>query len=193
MVKYCILFSCICHYLLIAFSNYIYFPENNINVNNQNSNQKNINVSLVNANITKNKAEIPQLELQKEQQNNTKKISKENTKKANKKVIRKKSNNSENIKQVKKDNWQNQIRKQFNKLKKQHLFYPLAAIQNNIEGVVEVKIFLDNNGNVIISRIENSSGYEILDNAALRAVKTIKSLEENAPREFILPVRFSLK
>lgn len=189
MIKYCILFSCICHYLLIVVSNYIYLPKNNINKHNNN----NINVSLVNIKNISNKNEIPKLELQKQFQNNSEKISKKISEKISKKIVSKKSTNSKNIPQVKKNNWQNQIKQHFNKLKKQHLFYPLEAIQNNIQGVVEVKIFLDNNGNVIISRIENSSGYEILDNAALQAVKSIRSLEENAPREFILPVRFSLK
>lgn len=186
MIKYCILFSCVCHYLLITvFSNYNnYYSNNDIKTNKQN----NINVSLVNVKNIVNKNEIPKLELQKEIQKNIQNKSK--------KIVSKKLTNNnqkdKNIQQIKKDNWQTQIRKHFNKLKKQHLFYPLIAIQNNIQGVVEVKIFLDNNGNVIISRIENSSGYEILDNAALQAVKSIRSLEENAPREFILPVRFSL-
>ena len=82
--------------------------------------------------------------------------------------------------------------KAFSEIQKMTAQQIVDAIQNNIQGVVEVRIFLDNNGNVIISRVENSSGYEILDNAALKAVKSIKGLEENAPREFILPVRFSL-
>ncbi len=194
-MKYFILFSCICHYLLIIMANYFYFA-NNENVNRINSNSKNINISLK---IIKNNAELPKLELQKIRKNNNKNnknnsIVKSNTsEKKSKKVISKINNtNAQKIKQVKKENWQQQIKKQFSKLKKQQLFYPLVAIENNIQGVVEVKILLDNNGNVMVSRIENSSGYEILDNAALKAVKTLKSLEENAPREFILPVRFSL-
>lgn len=197
-MKYFILFSCICHYLLIIITNYFY-SINNENNNYITNNYKNINVSL---NIIKNNVEVPKLELQKTMQNNNKNnsIVKQNiSNKKSKKVISNKISNDKNIqkniqkiKQVKKENWQQQIKKQFSKLKKQQLFYPIVAIQNNIQGIVEVKILLDNNGNVMVCRIENSSGYEILDIAALKAVKTLKSLEENAPREFILPVRFSL-
>lgn len=199
MIKNCILFSCICHLLIVFFGDILLQKNSNNNNNNNNNNnaKNNINIELVNVKSSnKNNLEIPELKLK----DNTEKVaevkpknSEKDIKKNNKNIISKNKENSNKIKkEITKNNWQKQITKHFNKLKKRHLFYPLEAIQNNIQGVVEVRIFLDNNGNVIISRVENSSGYEILDNAALKAVKSIKGLEENAPREFILPVRFSL-
>ena len=73
------------------------------------------------------------------------------------------------------------------------LAYPLEAIERGLEGEVGVLLFLDASGNVIASRVESSSGYAVLDEAALRAARTLRSLPDSAPRETLLPVRFRLR
>ena len=73
------------------------------------------------------------------------------------------------------------------------LFYPAEAIERGLEGEALVLLFLDESGNAIAARIEASSGHAILDVAALRAARTLKSLPSSAPREALLPVRFRLR
>ena len=73
------------------------------------------------------------------------------------------------------------------------LLYPLEAVQRGLEGDVSVLLFLDAAGNVIASRVETSSGHRILDDAAVRAARTLRALPDNAPREALLPVRFRLR
>ncbi|GHT89629.1 hypothetical protein AGMMS49545_00370 [Betaproteobacteria bacterium] len=71
-------------------------------------------------------------------------------------------------------------------------YYPLEAIQNRIQGEAFVQIFLDENGHVIAARIEESSGYPILDTAALKAARALRSLPADGLESFVLPVRFRL-
>ena len=73
------------------------------------------------------------------------------------------------------------------------LFYPPEAIERGLEGEVLVLLFLDVAGNAIAARVESSSGHALLDAAALRAARTLKSLPAGAPREALLPVRFRLR
>ena len=53
--------------------------------------------------------------------------------------------------------------------------------------------FLDDAGHVIAARLEASSGHPILDEAAVRAARTLHDLPAGAPREALLPVRFRLR
>lgn len=73
------------------------------------------------------------------------------------------------------------------------LFYPLEAIERGLEGETLVLLFLDASGNAVAARIETSSGHAILDEAAVRAARTLRSLPDNAPREALVPVRFTLR
>lgn len=73
------------------------------------------------------------------------------------------------------------------------LFYPPEAIERGLEGEVLVLLFLDAGGNAIAARVESSSGHAILDNAAVRAARTLRSLPESAAREALVPVRFRLR
>ncbi len=75
----------------------------------------------------------------------------------------------------------------------QELFYPPEAIERGLEGEALVLLFLDESGNAIAARIEASSGHAILDAAAVRAARALKSLPASAPREALLPVRFRLR
>ena len=92
-----------------------------------------------------------------------------------------------------KKNWQDEIRQQFRKQHERQEFYPIEAISQGIEGEALVLVMLDPNGQVSAARIEESSGHRILDDAALRAVRALRSLPADAPRETLLPVRFRLR
>ena len=54
-------------------------------------------------------------------------------------------------------------------------------------------LFLDASGNAIAARIESSSGHALLDDAALRAVRSLRALPASSPREALLSVRFRLR
>jgi protein TonB len=83
-------------------------------------------------------------------------------------------------------------RRQLDQLARQEGFYPLEAIQNRWQGEAWVQIFLDENGHVIAARIEESSSYPILDDAALKAARALKSLPADGLESVVLPVRFRL-
>ena len=73
------------------------------------------------------------------------------------------------------------------------LFYPPEAIERGLQGETLVLLFLDESGNAVAARIEASSGHALLDEAAVRAARTLRSLPASAPREAIVPVRFRLR
>jgi protein TonB len=73
------------------------------------------------------------------------------------------------------------------------LLYPREAIEQGIEGEATVLLFLDERGDAIAARLEASSGSTLLDDAAVRAARTLRSLPAAAPREALLPVRFRLR
>ena len=69
----------------------------------------------------------------------------------------------------------------------------LAAFAQGLEGEVQVLLIINESGTVSAARVEQSSGQAILDEAALRAVRSLRSLPADAPREVVLPVRFRLR
>ena len=73
------------------------------------------------------------------------------------------------------------------------LLYPREAIEQGLEGEATVLLFLDESGNAIAARLEASSGHALLDDAAVRAARTLRGLPGSAPREALLPVRFRLR
>jgi protein TonB len=83
-------------------------------------------------------------------------------------------------------------RRQLDHLARQEGFYPLEAIQNRWQGEAWVQIFMDDNGHVIAARIEESSGYPILDAAALKAARALSALPADGLESVVLPVRFRL-
>jgi protein TonB len=90
-------------------------------------------------------------------------------------------------------NWQDEVKRQIKKLDERGLFYPAEAIAQGLDGEALVLLIINENGEVSAARIEQGSGHRILDDAALRAVRSLRSLPANAPRETLLPVRFRLK
>jgi protein TonB len=73
------------------------------------------------------------------------------------------------------------------------LLYPPEAIARGLQGEALVLLFLDASGNAIAARLEASSGYALLDDAAVHAARTLRALPSSAPREALLPVRFRLR
>ena len=73
------------------------------------------------------------------------------------------------------------------------LLYPAEAIERGLQGEALVLLFLDASGNAIAARLESSSGHALLDEAAVRAARTLRSLPGSEPREALLPVRFRLR
>lgn len=88
--------------------------------------------------------------------------------------------------------WQRAIREQFSRQQEAGLFYPSEAIRQGLEGEALVFMMLDADGNVVAARIEAGSGHELLDRAALDAVRRLRALPADAPQEALLPVRFLL-
>lgn len=76
---------------------------------------------------------------------------------------------------------------------RRELLYPREAIERGLQGEAVVLLFLDQSGSVIAARVEASSGYAILDDAAVRAVRSLRALPDSAPREALLAVRFRLR
>jgi protein TonB len=89
--------------------------------------------------------------------------------------------------------WTQAIRQHLKKLDDSGQFYPEEAIARGLEGEVLVLIIIDESGRVTAARVEQGSGHRILDDAALRAVRSLRSLPADAPREALLPVRFRLR
>ncbi|MBI2276801.1 MAG: TonB family protein [Dechloromonas sp.] len=88
--------------------------------------------------------------------------------------------------------WQEEVRKQFRQQDERGLFYPAEAIARGLEGEVLVLLILDETGHAVAARVEQGSGHPLLDNAALRAARALRSLPADAPRETLIPVRFRL-
>lgn len=89
--------------------------------------------------------------------------------------------------------WQSEVKQQLQKMDERGQFYPAEAIAQGLQGEVLILLMLSENGQVSAARVEESSGYPLLDNAALRAVRALHSLPADAPRETVLPVRFRLR
>ncbi len=89
--------------------------------------------------------------------------------------------------------WTQAVRQQLKKLDDAGQFYPAEAIARGLEGEVLVLIIIDESGRVTAARVEQGSGHRMLDDAALRAVRSLRSLPADAPREALLPVRFRLR
>jgi protein TonB len=75
----------------------------------------------------------------------------------------------------------------------EHLFYPPEAIARGIEGEVRLILTLSADGAVENVSIAASSGYPVLDNAAIKAAYAMGALTGASSRELILPVIFRLQ
>lgn len=89
--------------------------------------------------------------------------------------------------------WTQAVREHLKKLDAAGQFYPAEAIAQGLQGQVDVLLIIDETGKVAAARVEQGSGHAILDEAALRAVRSLQSLPADAPRQVVLPVRFRLR
>jgi protein TonB len=89
--------------------------------------------------------------------------------------------------------WTQTVREHLKKLDAAGQFYPAEAIAQDLQGEVDVLLVIDETGKVTAARVEQGSGHAILDEAALRAVRSLQSLPADAPRQVVLPVRFRLR
>jgi periplasmic protein TonB len=89
--------------------------------------------------------------------------------------------------------WTAAVSQHLRKLNDSGQFYPPEAIARGLEGEVLVLIIISESGQVTAARVEQSSGHHLLDDAALNAVRSLRSLPADAPREALLPVRFRLR
>ena len=89
--------------------------------------------------------------------------------------------------------WTQAASQHLKKLNDAGQFYPPEAVARGLEGEVLVLIIIDEDGRVTAARVEQGSGHRLLDDAALRAVRSLRSLPADAPREALLPVRFRLR
>lgn len=88
--------------------------------------------------------------------------------------------------------WMQAVKHHLKQLQASGQFYPAEAIAAGQQGDVAVLFVLDESGKVVAARIEQGSGYPLLDEAALRAIRSLTSLPADAPRQVVLPVRFRL-
>jgi protein TonB len=75
----------------------------------------------------------------------------------------------------------------------EHVFYPEAAVAAGIEGDVRLLVTLDDHGRITQVTVADTSGYKILDQAAIRAAYAMGSLPGVDRHELILPVTFRLQ
>lgn len=85
------------------------------------------------------------------------------------------------------------VREHLRKLDAAGQFYPAEAIARGLEGDVQILLVLDESGKVVAARVEQSSGHALLDEAALRAVRSLSSIPADSPRDTLLWLRFRLK
>lgn len=85
------------------------------------------------------------------------------------------------------------MRDHLNTLDARGRLYPADAIAQGLQGEALVLLVIDERGQVVATRLEHSSGHAILDEAALRAVRSLQSLPADAPQQALLPVRFRLR
>ncbi|MBP8278104.1 MAG: energy transducer TonB [Propionivibrio sp.] len=75
----------------------------------------------------------------------------------------------------------------------EHIFYPPEAIAHGMEGDVHLIVKLTADGQVEDVHVAASSGFPLLDNAAIKAAYAMGRLPGSTSRELILPVIFRLQ
>lgn len=89
-------------------------------------------------------------------------------------------------------NWETVAHQQLKKLSTEGLMYSRESIAAGLEGTPVVLIVLDDEGKVTATRIEESSGYALLDRDARNAAARLR-FPPDAPREIVYPIRFRLR
>ncbi len=71
--------------------------------------------------------------------------------------------------------------------------YPIMALRNRYQGTVTVEIKVDASGKVTSATVENTSGYGLLDEAALSVVKNRWRFPPGQVRWYVWPCQFVLQ
>jgi protein TonB len=71
--------------------------------------------------------------------------------------------------------------------------YPGSALRNRYKGTVQIYISVGGNGKIQELKVHKSSGYSVLDAAALEVVKTRWRFPAGEPRRLIWPCVFQLQ
>ncbi|PLY00156.1 MAG: hypothetical protein C0623_07775 [Desulfuromonas sp.] len=95
--------------------------------------------------------------------------------------------------------WQAEYARKLRELIEENQRYPVMASRNRLQGTVMVGFILNRSGNLLECHITQSCQHKILDRAALRAVKSVKSFPpfpdsvgwEQAG--FVVPVTFRIE
>jgi protein TonB len=75
----------------------------------------------------------------------------------------------------------------------QHMYYPPEAIAQGLEGEVRLLLRLAEDGRLLAVSVAASSGFPLLDRAALEAAHAMGRIPEAGVRELLLPVVFRLQ
>jgi protein TonB len=71
--------------------------------------------------------------------------------------------------------------------------YPGIALRNRHQGTVQIFILVDPSGRILDSKVQKSSGYPSLDDAALDVVKTRWRFPAGQARSYVWPCVFEMK
>jgi protein TonB len=71
--------------------------------------------------------------------------------------------------------------------------YPGMAQRNRYQGTVTVELMVDETGAVTSAKVQKSSGFPMLDEAALKVVKSRWRFPPGAPRDYIWDCKFQLQ
>ena len=74
-----------------------------------------------------------------------------------------------------------------------HMYYPPEAIDQGLEGEVRLLLRLNDEGRLLSVSVAASSGFPILDQAALAAARAMGQIPEVGVKELLLPVVFRLQ
>lgn len=75
----------------------------------------------------------------------------------------------------------------------EELLYPADALRRGLEGEVTILVELGEDGRILDASIASGSGHQLLDDAAVRAVKRLGTLGPgSAHKTILLPVRFRI-
>lgn len=88
----------------------------------------------------------------------------------------------------------NMYEKEIKEIIKKYVFYPKAAKRMRMTGTVHVGFILAKNGSFYALRINKSSNFNWLDNAALESVQKASSFFPKPPRtlSFVIPIQYEL-
>jgi len=71
--------------------------------------------------------------------------------------------------------------------------YPAVALRNHYQGTVVIEFTVDASGTISSAKVQKSSGYPVLDEAALEVVKTRWRFPAGEPKYWYYPFVFQIQ